>query len=119
MRLSNIISLLAVLLTSGLGAAPDFTSTRLAVSLAPDTPAFTWFGTDSLGRGENLENVVLTTKLPTGDFTLERDRNVLRYTRAGRTAWTAELGDGKIVLRSEYSGGDVPAFLLLIDQKKN
>lgn len=120
--LSRLIFPIVALFAAGSLSATedrDFTSKYLSVSLAPTTPAFAAFGTDSLGRGENLENLLLTAKLPAGDFALERDGNRFLYRRAGQVAWTVELQEQKILLHSRYAGSEGTAFLLLIDQKKN
>lgn len=89
----------------------------LRVGLSPATPEFSWFAVDSLGRGEKLENVILTAKLRAGEEDLETVAGgEFRY----RTGWSVQVSEGRIVLRSRFAEGAAALpFRLLIDQKKN
>jgi hypothetical protein len=84
-----------------------------------------WFATDSLGRGENLENVVLTAKLSDGTHRLRRiDVGVWSYVQHSADGdvetWRITVQPDRIALRSDYAAGaTAPAFALWIDQKKN
>ncbi len=106
--------------------SPDFLSQHLALGLAPRSPAFNWFAVDSLGRGEELGNVVLTAKLPAADYRLRRSEgNRFSYVRPAPDGkpvevWQVEAAEARIKLRSVWKEGEPAApFLLLVDQKKN
>jgi hypothetical protein len=108
-------------------SAPQLATSSLAVSLAPTTPAFSWFAVDSLGRGQNLDNVVLTEKLPTNHCFLETGagKNTFLYSQSltnGQMApvWRLEVSERRMRLESKYVEGlHAPPFVLLIDQRKN
>jgi hypothetical protein len=119
-----------VLQTTGLcraadGVRPDYSSSHLALSFASNSPAFSWFAVDSLGKGENLDNVVLTARLGAASHVLQtQNSNRFLYRPAGNAAaapdWEVEVSDRRIVLRSRFTGGtNATAFVLWIDQKKN
>lgn len=101
-------------------------SSHLAVAFAAETPAFSAFAVDSLGRGETQENVVLVDKLPaSGGYTLWQQGDSAQYFRATEPSvvapvWTITKSATRLVLRSEFrAGAEIAPFLLLIDQRKN
>ncbi|HYD83552.1 MAG TPA: hypothetical protein VEA63_05855, partial [Opitutus sp.] len=98
----------------------------LQVEFSDASPEFSWFAVDSLGRGENLGNVVLTEKLRPGSGRLEPiDDMQARYMGgaadgAQTTTWRMRVDGPRVVLQSDYSTGvRVEPFRLLINQKKN
>jgi len=99
----------------------------LHVEFAAGSPEFAWFAVDSLGRGENLENVVLAEKRrPVGSYRLESGSDgEIRYVSGeveakGVARWRIRVEARRIVLRSCWAaGGTGEPFRLLIDQKKN
>ena len=100
----------------------DFRSGHLAVGLAPSAPAFSWLGVDSLGRGESLDNVILTAKQPVSGWILAADGpGKFRYEKKGADGRSVKRpgpwkhpDDRQIRLRSEWTGGEsAPPFLLL------
>lgn len=101
------------------------TNRHLRVEFAETTPAFSWFAVDSLGRGENLDNVILSTKLAPGTNRLETlSGTQVRYRTgpvdSGAVTWCARVDDNRITLGARHDAG-VPGrpFRLLIDQHKN
>jgi len=107
-------------------AGPDFKSNHLALGLSPGTPAFSWFAVDSFGRGECLDNIILTAKLPTGRLEVQPEspgRFIYRQTLASGAklpTWQIQASEDRIVLRSTWSEqADPTPFLLFVDQKKN
>src|SRR3954470_13544816 len=91
--------------------APDFHSSSLSVGFAETTPAFSWFAVDSLGNAENLDNIVLLSKLPNGKCTLKRaSTNEFRYVHTnnyGHEAkiWRGTVSPKRMVLQSEFVEG--------------
>ncbi len=104
---------------------PDFQSNTLAVGFSPSSPAFRFFSVDALGQGAFGENPVLKEPPPASPLKLEsKDNQTFVYAAPGapgssRAAWTVTCTDQKIVLRSEYGGGDPFPFVLAFDQKLN
>ena len=101
-------------------------STRhLRIEFAESAPAFSWFAADSLGRGENLENVILTSKLTLGSERLETSASGESCYRANTdfgavTTWSMKVEEKRIALRTRPSASLLSEpFRLLIDQKKN
>src|ERR1700744_3360697 len=94
--------------------SPAFRSSYLSAGFSRSTPAFSWFAVDSLGGGENLENVVLAEKLPGGNDALKTNGapqfDYVRRLANGSDVklWRVTLSDKKIVLQSEFVEGTEP-----------
>lgn len=121
-----VLSLSGAARAADAASGPAFISKHLAVTLAADTPAFAHFSVDSLGRGERLDNVVMSARVPAGTSRLEASGpGAFRYFQKqpdGKEAetWKVTLAPERIVLRSSHvPGAEAPEFLLIIDQKKN
>lgn len=97
-------------------AAPDFTSSHLAIGLSRTAPAFAFFSVDSLGRGALAQNPVLPETNAVAGLALDGTT----YTLGGKAAWTVVWDEKSLTLRSEAAGGvAMPPFTLTIDQKAN
>ena len=97
-------------------AKQDFRSAYLAVALSPDTPAFSVFAVDSLGRGRVGENPVLQVAVPVAGVELDGQT----YKIHGRPVWSVAWTERALTLRSDFAAGiEAPPFMLTFDQNAN
>ena len=98
---------------------PDFKSKYYAVGFSDNRPAFTWFGLDSLGRGNLAENPVLEEAKESSNPELKRE-SPFRYTRNGKAVWSVECTEKVLTLSShDVEGAGAAPFTLTFNQKKN
>ena len=117
MKTSSRIVLLSLLIAPQLCAAgPAHQSKHLAVSLAPNQPAFSFFSVDSLGQGKVQQNPAL---LPTNAALPGlKKTDAFTYTLNDQPLWRVKCGEKTLTLVSDFVVG-APPFVLKIDQKAN
>jgi hypothetical protein len=97
-------------------AVPDFQSQHLAVSLAPEQPAFSFFSVDSLGQGKVQHNPAL---LPTNAALPGlKKTDAFTYTLNDQPLWRVQCGEKTVTLISDFAA-DAPPFVMKFDQKAN
>ena len=98
----------------------DYQSKHLAIGLSRNSPAFTTFSVDSLGRGRLDCNPVMgggTSDTLVPGLELKDD---LTYTIDGYPVWRVTCDECSLILRSEFVPEvEIPPFTLRFNQKTN
>ncbi len=117
MKTTSWIVLLGLLIATQLCAAGlAHQSKHLAVSLAPNQPAFSFFSVDSLGQGKVQQNPAL---LPTNAALPGlKKTDAFAYTLNDQPLWRVKCGEKTLTLVSDFVAG-APPFVLKFDQKAN
>ncbi len=105
----------ALLVSPATSQEPEYRSAFLRVQLAADQPNFVSLAVDSLGQAKLDRNVMLPLKSPTMKFQVLHTGNSVEYRTAGEgaQAWSFDLQQRSIVIRSSYSENAPPPPLIL------
>jgi hypothetical protein len=94
----------------------DHRSSFLHVMLAPDQPGIRQLSVDSLGKNKLEQNLMLPTAAAVSRYEVSRKDRSIEYRVAGSTgdpAWSFELSDRGMVIRSAFSEKHRPTPLVL------